>query len=204
MVLGENIGTGTLLQQRCQSGDIYVIIRKGYYGFFYITTKKSSKGISIVTGGQTKKLATSTELEWICENFEIVVAKYLQMLLPLRMAQEKLSKELRELGLDGTIHGLIVDIDFYHHIALNPVEGSMELYYSSIWGKVIPLNSFSEVIQSLEYHQSNLSIRDYELLRKEYKKRVSDDNYLLGKISDDYLIGEESYEVERISHHHCN
>ena len=49
------------------------------------------------------------------------------MLLPLRKAQEELAKELKELGLDGTIHGLIVDIDRYHHIAINPIEGSMEL-----------------------------------------------------------------------------
>ena len=151
--LGEGIGEGRLLYQRCQNGNLYVVKRKGYYGFFIISKSKRSKGISIVDGGKTKKLTTSTDISWICENFDIVVSKYLQILLPLRRAQDKLSKELKELGLDGTIHGLIVDIDFTHHIAINPMNGTMQFYYSSIWGMVMNLNSFDEVIQSLEYQK---------------------------------------------------
>lgn len=149
--LGEYVGDGTLLYRRCKNGTLYVVKRKGYYGFFIISTKKKSKGISIVNGGVTKKLTTSTEISWICENFDVVVSKYLQMLLPLRKAQEELSRELKELGLDGTIHGLIVDIDFYHHIALNPVEGNMNFYFASMFGSKMDLNSFDEVLKSLEY-----------------------------------------------------
>lgn len=140
--LGEDVGDGKLLHNRCKNGILYVVKRKGYYGFFIISMKKDSKGISIVNGGMTKKLTTSTDISWICENFDIVVSKYLHMLLPLRKAQEELSREIRELGLDGTIHGLIVDLDYYHHIALNPIDGTMNVYFASEFGLKRDLNSF--------------------------------------------------------------
>lgn len=199
--IGEHIGEGKLLYKRCENGRGYffVVKRRGYYGFFIIVPKGGSKGISIVNGGKTKKLTDSTEMAWICENFEIVVSKYLQMLLPLRMVQEELSKELKELGLDGTIHGLIIDIDFYHHIAINPVEGSMEFYYSSIWGTKMRLNSFNEVVTSLELHKSSYDKRDYKLIQEKYDENLKNKGYLLGIPSDSDLLEAENYEVEDIS-----
>lgn len=199
--IGEHIGEGKLLYKRCENGRAYLFVvkRRGYYGFFIIAPKGSSKGISIVNGGKTKKLTDSTEMAWICENFEIVVSKYLQMLLPLRMAQEELSKELKELELDGTIHGLIIDIDFYHHIAVNPVEGGMEFYYSPVWGRKKSLNSFNEVIKSLELNRSPFDKRDYKLIQEKYDENLKSKGYLLGIPSESYLLEEESYEVEDIS-----
>ncbi len=197
--IGEYIGEGQLLYKRCQTGKLYVVKRKGYYGFFLISAKKDSKGISIVNGGTTKKLTNSTEINWICENFDTVVTKYLQMLFPLRNAQEELSKELKELGLDGTIHGLIVDIDFYHHIALNPVEGRMEFYYSSLWGKVMNLSSFTEVIESIESHETWGTKCDRKLLQTKYQENCKRNGYLLNISSDSYLLEAESYEAEDIS-----
>lgn len=186
--VGENVGEGQLLYKRCQHGKLYVVKRKGYYGFFIVSTQKDSKGISIVNGGATKKLTRSTDISWICENFDIVVKKYLQMLLPLRNAQEELSKELKEIGLDGTIHGLIVDVDFYHHIAVNPVEGSLIFYYSSIWGMVLKLNSFEEVIKSLEYRATLGDQYDYKSIMNKYKENIGRTDYLLNMLSDDCLL----------------
>ena len=197
--VGENVGEGNLLYQRCQKGKMYLVKRKGYYGFFIVSTNKNSKGISIVNGGKTKKLTTSTDISWICENFDIVVSKYLQMLLPLRRAQDELSKELKELGLYGTIHGLIVDIDFYHHIAINPMNGTMQFYYSSIWGMEMDLNSFDEVIQSLEYHKSSWDNTDYKLIQAKYIEKSQNNGYLLSITSNNYLLESETYEVDDIS-----
>lgn len=197
--IGEYIGDGKTLYMRCKTGKLYVVKRKGYYGFFIVSTKKDSKGISIVNGGGTKKLTRSTDITWICENFDIVVSKYLQMLLPLRKAQEELSKELKELGLDGTIHGLIVDIDRYHHIAINPVEGSLEFYYSSIWGMVMKLTSFDEVIKSIECHEKWGAKHDYKLILRKYQENIQNNGYLLSIPSDSYLLEAESHEMEDIS-----
>lgn len=197
--LGEDVGDGTLLCRRCENGTLYVVKRRGYYGFFIISTKRYSKGISIVNGGMTKKLTTSTEISWICENFDVVVSKYLQILLPLRKVQEELSREIKELGLDGTIHGLIVDIDYYHHIALNPIDGTMDVYYASIFGLKKDLNSFDELIKSLEWYSSGIEKRDLELIQEKYEKRAHTKGYLLGSAFGNILLKAESCEMEDVS-----
>lgn len=172
--IGEDVGKGNLLYQRCQNdkANLNVIKRKGYYGFFIMNPKGTSKGISIVNGGATKKLTNSTDMGWICENFDVVLSRYLQVLTPLRNAQEKLSKELKDLGLSGEIHGCIVDIDYYHHIMLNPVDGSMTFYYSSKYGMVLNLVSFVDVIKSME---TELSMK-LEYFTNNVKKNKSSQN----------------------------
>ena len=196
--LGEYAGDGTLLYRRCQNASLYVVKRKGYYGFFMISTKKDSKGISIVNGGVTKKLTKSTEISWICENFDIVVSKYLQMLLPLRRVQEEISRELKELGLDGKIHGLIVDVDYYHHISLNPIEGNANFYFASIFGYKMDLASFDEMITSLELQGMDQE-KDYNLIRTKYKEKEMEQGYLLSAVSQNHLLETDTYDVEDIS-----
>ena len=197
--LGEYVGDGNLLYRRCQNGTLYVVKRKEYYGFFIISTKRDSKGISIVNGGMTKKLTSSTEISWICENFDIVVSKYLQLLLPLRKVQEELSKELQELGLDGTIHGLIVDIDYYHHIALNPMDGTMNFYYASVFGLKRNLHSFQEVIQSLEYYSPWIEEKKIKSIQQKYEEKENSKGYLLGGAFSNTLLTTESYEPDNAS-----
>ncbi len=185
--IGENIGNGSLLYQRCNTGkaNMYVVKRKGFYGFFIVSHTESGRGISIVNGGKTSKLTNSTDIAWICQNFEAVLIKYIRLLLPLRKAQNELSKELQDMGLDGKIHGCIVDIDFYHHIMINPKDGSCVYYYSPIFGEVQELNSFSKVIDSLAIHNYQL---DIENVKSVYLAQSERADYLLNMISNGVFI----------------
>jgi hypothetical protein len=194
--IGETVSNGDLLCRRCPNGEanLYVVKHKGYYGFFIIRLTGDSKGISIVNGGATKKLTGSTDMGWICENFDIVLSKYLQMLMPLRNEQEQVAKELKELGLDGTIHGCIVDIDFYHHIIINPTNGSMTFYFSKEFGVVEYLNNFEEVIKSLELNNSAVLSCDCEKIRAQYDERSKDKGYLLCKTSDNFWLETDNAE----------
>ena len=142
---------------------MYIIKHNGYYGFFIVTYEGNSKGISIVNGGMTKKISDTTDLRWLCENFDVVLSKYIALLLPLRTAQEKISKELKTAGFSGKIHGTIVDIDFYHHIMINPSNGDMRVYYSPAPGIVKYINNEAELTKSIE----DVSGRQ---LRLEYNK----------------------------------
>lgn len=138
--IGESVGEGKLIRKRCETGELYVIKSRGYYGFFVV----NNSGISIVNGGKTKKIALSKNIEWIYDNFNIVVSKYLAVLEPLRAAQLQISRELKRLGFYGTIHGLIVDVDFYNHIMVNPIDGTITFYYSPEFGQVRPFESFQK------------------------------------------------------------
>lgn len=191
--IGEDIGKGNVLYQRCQNGraNLYVLKRKGYYGFFIITKQGRTKGISIVNGGITKKITDSTDISWICDNFDVVLSKYLQTLIPLRNIQEKLSRELKELGLLGNIHGCIVDIDYYHHVMVNPYENTMIFYFSYSFGSMVQLNSFNEVIQSIEATYFKENLYDCNLIRQRYLEKLNEKGYLLGYNSGKCLIEED-------------
>lgn len=138
--IGEYIGEGKLIRNRCKTGELCVIKSRGYYGFFVV----NKNGISIVNGGRTKRIALNKNIKWIHDNFNIVVNKYLAALEPLRSTQVQISQELKRFGFDGTIHGLIVDIDFYNHIMVNPFDGTITFYYSPYFGQVQQFESFQK------------------------------------------------------------
>ncbi len=144
--VGEYAGNGNLISKRCDKGTLYVVKSNGYYGFFI----QGEKGISIVNGGKTKKICNSTNINWISENFNIVVGKYYKALAPLRKLQLTLSSELKAIGFEGTIHGCIVDIDFYNHILINPSNGELTFYYSDVWGNAQSFSSFPALLSAME------------------------------------------------------
>ncbi|MCI5610778.1 MAG: hypothetical protein MR392_05310, partial [Roseburia sp.] len=122
---------------------------------------------------------------------------YLKLLLPLRTVQNKLSKELRELGLKGTMHGCIVDINYDHHIMINPVVGTFEYYYSPSFGLKQDISSFTEVLKSLEIHNEyNISQYAFSKMRKLYDIRKKESGYLLSRESNYFLTTEEQTELE--------
>ncbi len=98
---GEYVGEGKLIRKRCETGKLYVIKSQGYYGFFIV----NKSAISIVNGGMTKRISLNTNINWIYDNFNIVVNKYLAVLEPLRMVQEQISRELKRLGFRGISTG---------------------------------------------------------------------------------------------------
>lgn len=168
---GEFINSGKYLSNLISKGNrkFYVIKQDDYYGFFIVCDSGPSKGISIANGGKTKKLTKDTNIDWVIKNFSLVISKYLRLLAPLRNVQTHLSKELRQLGLSGDIHGCIVDIDYRHHIMVNPTDGSIQFYYSPVFGIVKYLRSFNKVIESL-HENSKFSLAKCEQLQLQFTK----------------------------------
>lgn len=144
--IGEYVGEGNLIRKRCETGELYVIKSQGYYGFFIV----NKSGISIVNGGKTQRIALNKNIDWIYSNFNVVVNKYLAALEPLRAVQNQLSRELKHLGFTGTIHGLIVDIDYYNHIMVNPLNCSITFYYSKEFGSVREFESFQKQLEFMD------------------------------------------------------
>ena len=186
---GESIKGGKFISNLLNKGNrkFYVIKQDDYYGFFLVCDSGPSKGISIANGGKTKKLTKETDAGWIIRNFSLVISKYLRLLAPLRNVQTHLSKELRQLGLSGNIHGCIVDIDHYHHIMVNPTDGSIRFYYSPTFGIVKYLRSFNKVIESL-HENSEFALAECEQLQLQFtelskKKRKNKELCYLKKIT---------------------
>lgn len=156
--------------------NIYVIKHKGYYGFFLINTQDKHKGVSILNGGKSKHLTNSTDITIIYNNFEAVIYKYLGLIVPLKNFQTKLSNELIKLSFSGEIHGCIVDIDFIHHIMINPFDLTLFFYASN--GSLFKIyDSFYSLIEDME----NTNIYGFNLnyIKELYKSNSLDPEYIL-------------------------
>lgn len=143
--------------------NLYMIKRCNIYAFFIV----NDLGILILNGGRPKKITNCTDINWICDNFDIVLKKYYQGIVPLRKCQIQVSEELQQLGFWGTIHGCIVDIDYYNHIMFNPIDGSIKCYYSSQFGKIAYQH---HLIEKIIKRSTTQNFVERNKLMKKYKK----------------------------------
>ena len=143
---------------RTNNARFYMIKHSGYYGFFLV----SSKGTYICAGGRIKKISKSPDIEQFHADFSRMIKQYMRILSPYRNAQEQLSEAVRSFGGDGTIHGCIIDIDFYNHIMLNPSDGAITYYYSPEFGQV---EIYNDLMSLLENHNDALAAQYRKLLR---------------------------------------
>ena len=128
-------------------GRFFMIKHSGFYGFF---TQNKSKKISICVGGKTRKIPKVKSIDYLMRNFDAMVSVYLTAMLPFRKAQEQISAEVQSLGLSGRIHGCIVDVDFYNHIMLNPLDGTITYYYSPVFGTLQPYKTFEKLLEHID------------------------------------------------------
>ncbi len=128
-------------------GRFFMIKHAGFYGFF---TQNKSMEISICVGGKTRKIPKVKSIDYLMKNFDAMVSVYLMAMLPFRKAQEQISSEVQSLGLSGRIHGCIVDVDFYNHIMLNPLDGSITYYYSPVFGTLQPYKTFAKMLENID------------------------------------------------------
>lgn len=130
----------------------YMIKKSGFYGFFIINPNTGTK---ICNGGAIKTISYKINIDYFYNWFVEILSAYVQAMAPYRMVQEQLSSELKKLGLSGDIHGCIVDVDFYHHISIDPFSGELSFYYSPRMGVIQKYPTLqtllTSMIQKLDY-----------------------------------------------------
>lgn len=132
----------TPIERHYKNDQFYVMKYNNYYGFFI----RTEQGTLIISGGQTRRVTGSGNLDWIYNNFIYLVKRYLTAMKPIRQVQQMISDEVQRLGFSGCIHGLIIDIDFYNHIIFNPVTKSVVFYYSPMFGEVKMFTSMTALL----------------------------------------------------------
>ena len=97
---------------------LYMLKKKGYYCFIY----EAKNGLlNILNGGKGKKLKEKdinyyyTHMDEVVSCIEKPFDKYMSI-------QQSISEEIRKLGGKGKIHGCIIEMDWYNHIYVNPVD----------------------------------------------------------------------------------
>lgn len=157
--MGEHIAGNGFVERQIRSNNavFYMVKHEGYYGFFLM----SSKGAYICAGGRIKKIGDIGDIEKYDKDFFVMISSYMRLLSPYRKAQEQIAEAVRSFGGDGTIHGCIIDVDFFNHVMLNPSDGTVTYYTSPAFGLVKPYGSMIELL-----HENNT------LLEREYKRHL--------------------------------
>ena len=105
---------------------LYMLKKHNYYCFIHET---KSKSLSILNGGSSKKLRYKN-IDYYYEHMYEVIESIQEPLKKYTDYQKKISAEIRRIGGAGTIHGCIIDINWFNHIYVNPVDSSITAYYA--------------------------------------------------------------------------
>ena len=110
-----------------QPKELYMLKKGEYYCFIH---RSKNKTLSILNGGARKRLMKK-DIQFYYDNMDIVIKQYSGPLEKYTSFQKKISNEIKKIGGSGIIHGCIVDIDWFNHIYVNPIDGKVTGYWAS-------------------------------------------------------------------------
>lgn len=158
-----NRGMGIQMDFNRRFDEIYMLKRSGVYCFLLEVKNK----LYLLEGGRIRKLAVQL-VEYYYQHMTMYSNALKALTSKYNQALEQISLKVKQLGGSGNIHGCIVDIDFYNHIFLNPVDGSIYPYYAT---SIIDKYFYSSVEDLLINKRKDL-----------YDKLISVDNSLQDEI----------------------
>ena len=105
---------------------LYMLKKKDYYCF--IARLQSGK-LSILNGGNVQSLSVNN-VEFYYERMDKLIARLSTPLNHYMEIMSEVSEAVKSFGGTGSIHGCIVDIDFFNHIYINPNDLTIKGYYA--------------------------------------------------------------------------
>ena len=115
---------GIMMQSMKHPGDLYAL----KYGGVYMFVLESASSLCLLEGGRRHKL--DYDIRYYYENLPEYVRKVRSAFMPYQKALSMVSDEVMAIGGSGSIHGCIVDIDWFNHIYLNPFDGKVTPYFA--------------------------------------------------------------------------
>ncbi len=106
---------------------LYMLKKNEYYCFIH---KTKTGSLSMLNGGALRKLDVK-DVKYYYDNMDSMVAFIEAPLNKYRAYQESIANEIKRIGGCGWIHGCIIDIDFYTHVYVNPVDMTVRSYRAS-------------------------------------------------------------------------
>lgn len=100
-------------------GDTYMFVHRGEEG----------GNLHLLAGGRITNLSQA-DIGYYYRNLQEYSERVERLFAPYYSALTAISEEVKGIGGYGFIHGSIVDIDFFNHIYLDPLDGSLTPYYA--------------------------------------------------------------------------
>jgi len=156
--------------------NLYLLKKNNAYMFLM---KSNNGNLNILNGGKLIS-AKKRSVEYFYEYLDIYTKSIKMYLSKYNDFQNKISLEIKKIGGDGTIHGCIIDIDFFNHLYINPLDSKVTPYFAtSIIDKYVYDNIQSLLINRLSDLYSNyLKLLGSENINKN-ELIVLKDNYVI-------------------------
>lgn len=145
-----NYGLGNRSAFNRQFVNLYLLKREKT--FLFLMRNKENGPLYILNGGSIKS-TLGRDIDYFYDRMTNYAKSVKLFLSKYSEFQKNISREVRRIGGSGTIHGCIVDIDFYNHLYLNPLDGTIVPYFaeSMVWKDV-----YSNVASLLCYKAPHL------------------------------------------------
>lgn len=122
------LGMGCSIEFNRVFEKLFMIKRNGSYCF--LMKVKDNEYLKFLNGGNYKNTDIQ-DLNYFYENLDKYSKSINAILDPYLKYQKQISNEIKRMGGSGYIHGCIVDIDFYNHLYINPLDASITPYYAT-------------------------------------------------------------------------
>ena len=159
----------------------YMLKKNGYYCFL---ARLNTGKLSILNGGRGKSLEVKDE-KYYYERMDKIINRLAGPLEKYTLLQKEVAKAVRSFGGSGYIHGCIVDIDFYNHIFINPVDQTITGYYAL---DMVNKWVYDSIPAMLEEHSPALFAKYQRVFKSE------SENALINTVSDQTPVNRSGME----------
>jgi predicted MPP superfamily phosphohydrolase len=122
-----NVGVGISATYN-RIGKIHMLKNNNIYCFMFENIK--TRKLYLLNGGAINKLEHS-DIHYYFERMAYYSDTIRELFSGYNQALKSISNSVKAIGGAGTIHGCIVDIDFYNHLYIDPMDGSISSYYAT-------------------------------------------------------------------------
>lgn len=121
---------GFFLNIKEERFDITMLKRDGFYLFLGKKKNATDHCFFVLNGGRSNKAKKNLSLEYFFENMAIYGQSIKAFTKKYFDFQKRVAVAVKAFGGDGKIHGAIVDIDYYCHVYVNPLDSTLTPYFA--------------------------------------------------------------------------
>ena len=143
-------GLGNRIDFNRNFANLFMLKRQGVYCFLLKQNKNSE--LKLLNGGCIKDVGKH-DINYFYENLINYSNSIKLFIKSYSDFQKNISNEIKRIGGSGYIHGCIVDIDYYNHVYINPLDNTITPYFAlSMTEKYV----YKNVISLLKSHNKEL------------------------------------------------
>ena len=106
---------------------LYMLKKQEYYCFIH---KTKAGSLTMLNGGALKRI-DAKDIKYYFDNMDKMIVAIEEPLKKYTDYQNRIAEEIKKIGGYGWIHGCIIDIDYYNHVYVNPVDLKITGYWAS-------------------------------------------------------------------------